>query len=96
MQLSGEQLQQCVKAWIVEADPEVDVQVLSPHDDPRERGQIIPIRLGRHGYRVTIGFPERMLEGPELTDATRRTLHQGVRQLLYLEAHGFPRQQPEE
>jgi hypothetical protein len=81
-----EHIQQAVKEWAVGVDPEVDVQVLPAHDDPRERGEIIPIRLGRHGYHVTIGFPERMLAEFPLSAEARKTLQQGVRQLIHREA----------
>ena len=37
MTRSLEQVQQWVKAWVVDVDPEVEVQVLPPHDNPREK-----------------------------------------------------------
>lgn len=88
-----EQVQQWVKAWIVGVDPEVEVQVMPPHDDPRENGDIIPVRLGRHGYRMTVGFPERSFPGSPLPEATCRTLEQVVRLLRYMEARGLPHPQ---
>jgi hypothetical protein len=39
---SLEQVQQWVKAWIVDLDPEVEVQVLPTHDDPWQEGQWSP------------------------------------------------------
>ncbi len=91
MALSIEQVQQWVKEWVVGFDPEVEVQVLSPHDDPRERGEIIPVRLGRRGYKMTVGFPERSFPRPPLLEETRRTLEQAVRLLRYMEARGLRR-----
>ena len=91
MTVSIEQVQQWVKEWVVGLDPEVEVQVLSPHDDPRERGEVIPVRLGRRGYQMTIGFPESSLPGSPLPEETRRTLAQVVRLLRYMEARGLPR-----
>ncbi len=88
---SLEQVQQWVKAWIVGVDPEVEVQVMPPHDDPRESGEIIPVRLGRHGYQMTVGFPERSFPESVLPDSTRRTLEQVVRFLWYMEARGLRR-----
>ncbi len=91
MPVSLEQVQQWVKAWVVGVDPEVAVQVLAPHDDPREKGDIIPIRLGRRGYRMTVGFPERNIPGSPLPEATCRTLDQVIRLLRYMEARGLRR-----
>lgn len=91
MGFSVEQVQQWVKAWAVDADLEIEVQVLQPHDNPRERGEIIPVRLGRHGYRMTIGFPESSFPGSPLPEATCRTLAQVARLLRYMEARGLPR-----
>jgi hypothetical protein len=88
---SPERVQQWVKEWIVGVDPEVEVQVLSPHDDPREKGEVIPIRIGFRGYRMTVGFPELSLPGSPLPEETRRTLEQVVRLLRYMERHGLPR-----
>jgi hypothetical protein len=88
---SLELVQQWVKAWVVNLDPEVEVQVLPPHDNPREPGEIIPIRLGRRGYYMTIGFPERSIPASALPDETCRTLGQVVRLLTYMEAHGLRR-----
>ena len=72
MAVSMEQVQQWVKEWVVGFDPEVDVQVLSPHDDPREMGEIIPVRLGRRAYRLTVGFPESSFSGSPLPEGTDR------------------------
>ncbi len=91
MAVSIEQVQQWVKAWVVGFDPEVEVQVLLPHDNPRESGEIIPVRLGRHGYQMTMGFPESSLPGPTLPHDTCRTLEQVVRLLRYMEARGLRR-----
>ncbi len=91
MPVSVEQVQQWVKAWAVDVDPEIEVQVLPPHDNPRERGDIIPVRLGRHGYHMTVGFPESSLAGPPLPHDTCRTLEQVVRLLRYMEARGLRR-----
>ena len=86
-----EQVQQWVKGWAVDFDPEIEVQVLQPHDNPRERGEIIPVRLGRHGYQMTVGFPERSFPESPLPEETRRTLEQAVRLLRYMEARGLRR-----
>jgi len=86
MAVSIEQVQQWVKEWVVGFDPEVEVQVLLPHDNPRESGEIIPVRLGRHGYQMTVGFPERSFPESVLPDSTRRTLERVVRLLRYMEA----------
>jgi len=91
MGFSVEQVQQWVKAWAVDADPEIEVQVLQPHDNPRERGEIIPVRLGRHGYQMTVGFPERSFPGSPLPEETRRTLEQVIRLLRYMEVRGLRR-----
>ncbi|MBI4841793.1 MAG: hypothetical protein HY803_12090 [candidate division NC10 bacterium] len=88
---SLEQVQQWVKAWVVDVDPEVEVQVLPPHDDPRESGEVIPIRLVRHGYRMTVAFPERSFSGSGLPGETCRTLERVVRLLRYMEARGLRR-----
>jgi hypothetical protein len=88
---SVDRLQQWIKEWAVGVDQEVEVQVLPPHDDPREAGRTIPIRLGRRGYQWTIGFPECMFVGPALSEETCRALSQAVRCLLYMEARGLPR-----
>ena len=92
MVLSVERIQQWVKEWAASVDQEVEDQVLPPHDDPRQNGQIIPIRLVRHGYQAIIGFSESMQTGAALSDDTRRTLSQAVRGLLYVEVRGLPRQ----
>jgi hypothetical protein len=89
MAVSMELAQQWVKVWAVDVDPEVEVQVLSPHDDPREKGDIIPVRLSRHGYQMTVGFPESCFPGSPLPEATCRTLAQVVRLLGYMEARGL-------
>lgn len=89
MAVSVEQVQQWVKAWAVDVDPEVEVQVQQPHDNPREPGQIIPVRLARHGYRMTVGFPESSFPGSPLPEATHRTLEQVLRLLCYMEARGL-------
>jgi hypothetical protein len=91
MAVSIEQVQQWVKAWAVDFDPEIEVQVLQPHDNPRERGEIIPVRLGRHGYQMTVGFPESRFPGSPLPEATCRVLAQVVRLLRYMEARGLRR-----
>ncbi|MEK6715913.1 MAG: hypothetical protein AABZ16_00290 [candidate division NC10 bacterium] len=88
---SLEQVQQWVKDWIVDVDPEVEVKVLSPHDDPRESGEVIPIRLVRHGYRMTVAFPGRSFLEPRLLEETCRTLEQVVRLLRYMEARSLRR-----
>ena len=84
-----EQVQQWVKAWVVGVDPDVEVQVLPPHDDPRERGEVIPVRLGRHGYRMTVGFPESSFPGSQFPEKTCRTLEQMICHLRYMEARGL-------
>jgi hypothetical protein len=94
MTVSVERVQQWVKAWATWFDPEIEVQVMPPHDDPRESGEIIPVRLGRHGYQMTVGFPDRCFPGSPLPEATCRTLEQVVRLLRYMEARGLRR--PEE
>ena len=91
MAVSIEQVQQWVKAWAVGFDPEVEVQVLTPHDDPREKGEIIPVRLARRGYQMTVGFPESSFPGSTLPEATCRTLAQVVRLLRNMEARGLRR-----
>lgn len=91
MPSSLERVQQWVKEWLVDVDPEVEVQVLPPHDDPREKGEVIPIRLGRRGYRMTVGFPESSFPGFPLPEDTYRTLQQVVRLLQHMEAKGLRR-----
>lgn len=91
MAVSAEQVQQWVKARAVDFYPEIEVQVLPPHDNPRERGEIIPVRLGRHGYYMTVGFPESSLPGATLSRDTCRALAQVVRLLRYMEARGLRR-----
>jgi hypothetical protein len=86
-----EQVQQWVKAWVVGVDPEVETQVLPPHDDPRERGEVIPIRLRRRGYQMTVGFPERSFPGSRLPHETCRTLEQVIRLLRHMEERGLRR-----
>lgn len=88
---SLEQVQQWVKARVVDLDPEVEVQVLPPHDNPREIGEVIPVQLGFRGYRMTVGFPERNFRGGRLNEETCRTLEQVIRLLRYMEAQGLPR-----
>jgi hypothetical protein len=88
---SLERIQQWVKEWAVGVDRELEIQVLPPHDDPRKHGQIVPIRLRRHGYEATVGFPERMLAGSTLPEEARR-LNQALGGLRYMEARGLPRQ----
>ena len=90
MTSSLEQVQRWVKEWVVGVDPEVEVQVLAPHDDPREKGEIIPVRLQRRGYRMMVGFPELSFPGSPLPPETCRTLEQVVRLLQYMEARGLP------
>ena len=91
MRPSLEQVQQWVKEWVVGLDPEVEVQVLPPHDNSRESGEIIPVRVGRHGYQMIVGFSERDLPGSPLPRETCRTLEQVVRLLQYMEARGLRR-----
>ena len=91
MAASIEQVQQWVKEWAVGFDPEVEVQVLSPHDNPRESGEIIPVRLGRRGYQMAVGLPERSFPGSPLPEETRRTLEQVVQLLRYMEVRGLQR-----
>jgi hypothetical protein len=86
---SPERVQQWIKAWAISVDPEVEVQVLPPHDNPRESGEIIPVRLGRRGYRLIVGFPERSFPGSPLPEETSRTLGQVLRLLCYMEARGL-------
>lgn len=88
---SLEQVQQWVKEWIVGVDPEVEVQVLPSRDNPQERGEVIPIRLGLRGFWMTVGFPERSFPGSPLPEETCRTLDQVIRLLRYRERHGLPR-----
>jgi hypothetical protein len=88
---SLEQVQRWVKDWIVGVDPEVEVQVLPARDDPREKGEIIPVRFARHGYRLTVAFPERSLPGSPLPEGTCRTLEQVIRLLRSMEARHLPR-----
>ncbi len=87
---SMEQVQQLIKEWIVGVEPEVEVQVLAPCDNPREMGAIFPVRLGRRGYRMTVGFPERSLPGLSLPRETCQTLEQVIRLLRYMEARRLP------
>lgn len=91
MVVSIERVQQWVKDWVVGVDPEIEVQVLQPHDNPRERGEVIPVRLGRHGHQMTVGLPESSFPGSPLPEATCRTLEQVVRLLRYMEARGLRR-----
>ncbi len=91
MAASIEQVQQWVKEWAVGFDPEIEIQVLTPHDNPWESGEIIPVRLGRGGYQMTVGFPERSFPGSPLPEETRRTLEQVVRLLGYMEVRALRR-----
>jgi len=91
MAFSLEQVQQWIKAWIVGLDPEVEVQVLPARDDPREMRELIPVRLARRGYQMTVGFPERSFPGPLLPEESRRTLEQVIHLLQYMEARGLRR-----
>ena len=91
MAVSAEQVQQWVKAWAVDFDPEIEVQVLPPHDNPREKGEVIPVRLGRHGYRMTVAFPGGTFSGTRLPEETCRTLEQVIRLLQYMEARSLRR-----
>jgi hypothetical protein len=88
---SLEQVQQWIKSWIVGVDPEVEVQVLPPRDDPRVSGLGFPVRLGRHGYRMTVGFPERSFPGSPLPNETCRTLAQVIQLLRHMEVRGLRR-----
>jgi hypothetical protein len=94
--ISVEQVQRWIKEWAVEHDPELEVQVLPPHDDPRASGEIVPVRIQRRGYRMTVGFPERSLAGLLLPQDACRTLEQVVRTLRYMEARGLRRPGPDE
>ncbi len=89
--ISMEQVQRLVKEWAVEHDPEVEVQVLPPRDDPRAPGEIVPLQIQRRGYRMTVGFPQGNLAGPPLPQETCRRLEQVVRLLRYMEARGLRR-----
>ncbi len=91
MAISIEWVQTQVKAWVVGEDPEVEVQTLPPRDDSRQTGQIVPVRLQRHGYRMTVAFPEDTFSGSPLPEATRRTLGQIIRLLRYMEKRHLPR-----
>ena len=94
--ISVEQVQRRVKEWAVEHDPELEIQVLPPHDDPRTSDEIVPVRIQRHGYRMTVGFPEQSLAGSLLPQDACRTLEQVVRLLRYMEARGLRRPGPGE
>ncbi len=91
MPVSLEQVQQWVKAWVVGVDPEVAVQVLPPHDNPRDVGEVIPVRLARLGYQMTVAFPERSVSESGLPEETCRTLEQMLRLLRYMETRGLRR-----
>jgi hypothetical protein len=86
---SLEQVQQWIKSWIVGVDPEVEVQVLPAYENPRESGAIFPVRLGRRGYRMTVGFPERSFPGSPLPEETCRTLAQVIQLLRHMQARGL-------
>ncbi len=88
---SIEQVQQWIKAWVVSVDPEVEVQVLPPHDNPLDIGEVIPVCLGRRGYRMIVGFPERNFRGDRLSEEACRTLEQVIGLLRYMEARNLPR-----
>ena len=90
-----EQVQQWVKAWVVGVDPDVEVQVLPPHDDPREVGGVIPVRLGFRGYRMIVGFPESSFPGSPLPEETCRRLMQVIRLLRYMKTRGLLLAEPE-
>ena len=47
--------------------------------------------FGRHGYQMTVGFPERSFPGWPLPDETRNTLEQVIRLLRYMEVRGLRR-----
>jgi hypothetical protein len=94
--ISVEQVQRLVKEWAVEHDSEMEIQVLQPRDDPRGPGEIVPLRIQRRGYRMTVGFPERSLVGSPLPQVTCRRLEQVVRLLRYMEAHGLRRPESHE
>lgn len=91
MTLSLEQVQRWVKEWIVSLDPEVEVQVLPPDDNPRDVGEVIPVRLGHCRYRMTVGFPESSFPGSPLPEETCRTLEQVIRLLRHMEARDLQR-----
>ena len=91
MAVSLERVQQWVKAWAVDEDPEVEAQVLDPHTDPQRQEVVIPIRLARRGYQFTVAFPEDDFSETSLSEETSRTLEQIVRLLRYMEVRGLPR-----
>ena len=91
MPVSLERVQQWVKAWAVDEDPELEVQVLDPHKDPQRQEVLIPIRLARRGYQFTVAFPEDNFAEASLPEETSRTLEQTVRLLRYMEVRGLPR-----
>ncbi len=91
MLVSLEQVQQLVKAWAVEEDPELEVQVLAPHKEPRGEELVIPIRLARRGYQLTVAFPEESLATKSLPEEISRTLGQIGRLLRYMETRSLPR-----
>jgi hypothetical protein len=89
MAVSVAQVQQWVEAWAADVDPEVELQ--QPHDNPRKRGDVIPVRPGRHGYRMTVGFPESSFPGSPLPEETCRTLMQVIRLLRCMETRDLHR-----
>jgi hypothetical protein len=91
MSPSIEQVQQWVKRWIVGVDPEVEIQVRPFYESPRESGQVIPVRIGRRGYVMTVAFPERSFPASPLPDETCQTLERVIQLLRYMEAHGLRR-----
>jgi hypothetical protein len=84
-------VQQWVKAWAADENPEVGVQVLDSHTDPQGHGVVIPIRLRRRGYQLMAAFPEESFAKSSLPETTSRTLGQIVRLLRYMEVRGLPR-----
>ncbi len=91
MSVSLERVQQWVKAWAVDEDPELEVQVLDPHRDPQRQEVVIPVRLARRGYQLTVAFPEEGFAKRSLPETIGRTLGQIVRLLRYMESRGMPR-----
>ncbi len=89
MVVSLEQVQHRVKTWAVDEDPELEVQVLAPHKDFRGQEMVIPIRLARRGYQLTVALPEEGFTEASLPEETSRTLGQISRLLRYMEARGL-------
>ncbi len=92
MALSIEQVHQWVKEWAVRYDPEIEVDVLQPHDNPRDRGEIVPVRLRRHGYQMTVGIPEGGLSESPLPRGTQEILERVVRLLVSMKTRGLRRE----